>query len=961
MGNPTSHFGGSSGTNRKTFKYISSLFSAINVSVFLIGTILLTGCTGDTKDIKVIKEVNFEEAEFDHFVEPDFPFITTSVDARSLGPGFPADNIVPRCLALRLGEEAYACFDTDMLRWSVAWTGDFLPMVTMGQISYNDFHNKDNEIPTVLGKPKIATGLYPGWSGPEPEFTDPRPPRTDVNAPTWGPVPEEIGRWNGVYLQGQDVVMSYTVQNTDVYEKPGSIRHQDEVAFTRTIQIGELEESLSMVAAEISNGTQSEVTDNAAYIYQGADQDSVTAIGLADSVPGVALNAVENRYSTVQLAYRGAGESKPSADREDMTFTLVVWSGPTDKKGYFEQMLAEANTEMPDFREGGTPHWTETVTTQGQISADTTSAYVVDQLTLPIPNPWNRNVRVVDVAFFEDNRAAVVTFSGDIWIVDGIDKELENIKWRRYASGLYETQSIEVVEDTVYAYGKEGIMRFHDLNDDGVADYYENFSNLMAQSIETREWATDMVAAPAGGFFVAKAGGLDMGPQTSFPAVAKGFRAGSRHSGSVLKVSADGRSMQHYATGLRGPYLGMNPETGVLTASDQQGHYVPSTPLLVIEEGDYFGVPPTAHRVGQPEKSGITSPLVWFPHSVDRSGMGQAWVTSDQMGPLSGSLIHFSYGRPGLFKILIDSTDNAVQGAIADIPAEYPAPTMKGAVSPGDGQLYVAGFTLWGTNSSGISAFTRLRYTGERSLLPQAFHARDGGVILRFDTELDKEAATNPGNYQAKRWNYQRTEDYGSGHFKLDGSAGEELMPVFSAHLSDDRKAVFLSIPNMEEVMQMEVSYDLKTADGTMMDDDLWFTVNDVEEPDLMAEGFSNLDIGELTVDDDAQIAANEPEKPASAAQGEELFQRLGCMGCHSTDGPTEGMIGPTLQGLFGSEQHFKDGSSAIADEEYIRESLLEPGTKVVEGYAGEMPSFMGILSDREVESMILYIKTLSE
>ncbi|WP_372635433.1 cytochrome c family protein [Fodinibius sp.] len=249
------------------------------------------------------------------------------------------------------------------------------------------------------------------------------------------------------------------------------------------------------------------------------------------------------------------------------------------------------------------------------------------------------------------------------------------------------------------------------------------------------------------------------------------------------------------------------------------------------------------------------------------------------------------------------------------------------------------------------------------SLLPQSFRARNGGIVIRFDTELDEEAATNPGNYQAKRWNYQRTENYGSGHFKLDGSPGEELMPVFSAHLSADRKAVFLAIPDMQEVMQMEVSYDLKAAGGSVMDDDLWFTVNDIVEPDLEAEGFLDLDARELAFDneDEIQMADNEPDKPASAARGKGLYQRLGCMGCHSTDGATDGMIGPTLQGLFGSEQHFEDESSAIADKEYIRESLLEPEARIVEGYSGEMPSFRGILSDREMESMVLYIKTLSE
>src|SRR5690606_36232412 len=154
---------------------VKPLTSYYNVHRFwylmsLLALLVFSGCgreenAEEETDEDLITEVNFEEAKFAPFVEPDFPFITTSMDGRNLGPGFPKNNIASRCIAIQLGNEAYACFDTDMLRWSVAWTGDFLPMVTMAQISYNDFHMKDNELPIIGGDPKIATGLYPGWGG----------------------------------------------------------------------------------------------------------------------------------------------------------------------------------------------------------------------------------------------------------------------------------------------------------------------------------------------------------------------------------------------------------------------------------------------------------------------------------------------------------------------------------------------------------------------------------------------------------------------------------------------------------------------------------------------------------------------------------------------------------------------------------------------------------------------------
>lgn len=912
--------------------------------VGLAGLLVFSGC-GAEEDL--ISEVNFEEVDFGSFVEPDFPFITTSMDARNLGPGFPEDNIASRCYAIQLGNDAFACFDPDMLRWSVAWSGDFLPMVTMAQISYNDFHMKDNQLPVIGGEAKIATGLYPGWGGAEPGLTDPRPPGPNPDGPPWGPLPVEIGRWNGIYLIGEEVVMAYQVQDAEIFEKPGSIGIDGEVGFTRTLQVNKSNRTLSLVAAEVTDGQRSEVGGNLAYIYQGEAGDTLTAIGLTGDTSGVDIEIKDNRYATVRI--------RPGSGNK--IFQVLMWKGANGQKGVFEQMLSQSEVAMPDFRQGGPAHWTDEVHTRGRVSPDT-AAFVTDLLTLPIPNPWNRNVRVVDVAFMDGNRAALVTFEGDVWMVEGINGKLDRLKWKRFASGLYEPQSIEVVNGGIYVFGKEGIVRFHDLNNDGVADYYENFSNLMAQSIETREWASDMVAAPDGSFFVSKFGSLDMGPETSSPKSLMGFRAGSQHDGSILNVSADGRSIQPYATGFRGPYLGINPVTGVLSGSDQQGHYMPSTPVMLIAKGDYYGVPATAHLDPIPE---TTPPLTWIPHSVDRSGVSQVWITSDKMGPLNGEMIHFSYGRPGLFRVLMDSTANRVQGGVSFLEGHYPAPTMKGAINPGDGQLYVAGFSLWGTNTSTISAFTRFRYTGAESHLPEKFFAGKGGVSLRFPAELEEEAVSDISNYQVKRWNYQRTEKYGSGHYKPDGSVGQENLPVLAAYLSDDRKAVFLAVPNMEEVMQMEVSYNIKLADGSDLKDVFWLTVNEAEEPDLAYHGFGSLKLEDLVLEYDAALAMDQHEEKPSLENGEQLFMKMGCIACHAIDENTEGKTGPGMKGLFGSIRKFQDGTTAIADGTYLRESILKPGEKTVEGYEDGMPSFLGILSESDIESMVLYIQSLAK
>lgn len=918
-----------------------SIGVVIVLATFLISSLILTAYT-DKKNTHFTRP---DSLILNPFVEPGFPFISTSLDARKLGPNFPEDNISARSLALQLGDSAYACFDTDLLRWSVGWTGKFLPMVLMAQISYKDFFNKNNKVTTVTGNPKIATGLYAGWSEGKPDFIDPREEPEIANEIKWGAMPVEKGRWNGVFVYGEKAVLNYSVGKASVDELPESIRFENQTVFVRKFQIQNAGKELYLTAAEVTNASVSEVKGKIAYVYQGANKDTVTAIAVLgkatlDMQPGV----TNNQYMTVRIA--------PSVKKGEGT--VLVWKGPVNKKAAFEKLCKKKHIALPDFRKGGESHWGQPVITSGELAPDT-AAYVTDKLTLPLNNPWKRNVRVADISFYENGHAAAVTFEGDVWMIDGIDKELKNIRWKRFASGLHEPLSIEVVRDTVYVFGREGIVRLHDLNGDGEADYYENFSNVVTQSPESREWAADMVYAPDGSFYVAKGGTQSNGPGVTSQ-VTKGFRAGSKHNGTILKISPDGRSFEVTATGLRGPYIGIHPEKGTLTASDQQGNFVPSTPIYLIKKGDYYGVPASAHRKDNPP---IAPPLTWIPHRVDRSSISQAWITGNKMGPLNGNLIHFSFAHPGLFRVLIDSAARIPQGGISFIQADYPAPTSKGAMNPLDGQLYITGFNLWGSSSNGISALMRLRYTGKPVYLPNQFQAAKQGIVLGFDTELDG-ADLNVSDFAVKRWNYKRTEEYGSGHFKLDGTSGEETLEVAGVYLSSDRKKMLLLVPDMQDVMQMEVVYKIKAADGKNISDRFWFTVNNLSE--LKSQGdFSKVDFSLLEKKKAQPESQPEKELAASAEKGKEIFEKMACAGCHSSGLVTKGMYGPPFQNLYKSERHFEDNSTAIADENYIRESILTPSAKIVKGYNEEMPSFVGILSETDIASVTLYIKSLKK
>lgn len=95
------------------------------------------------------------------------------------------------------------------------------------------------------------------------------------------------------------------------------------------------------------------------------------------------------------------------------------------------------------------------------------------------------------------------------------------------------------------------------------------------------------------------------------------------------------------------------------------------------------------------------------------------------------------------------------------------------------------------------------------------------------------------------------------------------------------------------------------------------------------------------------------------AQTGQKLFTDKGCVACHSVDGTTK--VGPTWKGLFGVVGHeMDDGAKIAVDENYIRESILNPNAKVVKGFPkGVMPTFQGQLSEDQLNALIEFIKSL--
>ena len=121
------------------------------------------------------------------------------------------------------------------------------------------------------------------------------------------------------------------------------------------------------------------------------------------------------------------------------------------------------------------------MTTRGRLGL-IPGPYVVDTITVPEDNPWKSWIRCSGFDFFEDGEtAAMCSVTGDVWIVSGINEDLKELKWRRFATGLFQPLGLKIVDGEVYVLGRDQITRLHDLNADGEADFYEVLITIFRQ------------------------------------------------------------------------------------------------------------------------------------------------------------------------------------------------------------------------------------------------------------------------------------------------------------------------------------------------------------------------------------------------------------------------------------------------------------------------------------------------
>ncbi|MDA0751274.1 MAG: PA14 domain-containing protein [Verrucomicrobia bacterium] len=712
------------------------------------------------------------------------------------------ENVTFRSHVVRLDPEGKAAvvFDTDTMRMAAAWLEGGLRFEGL------PFTGGHGAFPNLRVEPLIATGATPGWADANGGFEDPR----NSSYPALGHLPKDWTHYKGLYRHGDNVVFHYTVGSTKVLEHPSLVQAGETKAISRRLELEAHSKPLTLVLADAP---------------EGGERLSDTTLKVGNAHLRVAAKPDGARL----VIEGGQARLKLSAAARDYQVEVLIWRGDQ----HLPENVHSESIALWNLINGGSVRWPEIVTTQGELADESgEEPYVLDRLTLPYENPYGVDIRVGGFDFFSGGTsAALCTWDGDVWIVRGIDDDLDQLEWKRFASGIHEPLGLKIVDDVIYTVSDDQITRYHDFNKDGEADYYENFNNDWELTSGFHAFLFDLHTDPEGNFLFAFGSPVRGGGRS--------FERMSAHHGSVLKVSKDGSTLIRYASGLRAPNgIGVSP-TGQVTTGDNEGTFVPRCPINWVEPDDFLGVIDSYEHRDQMKTTATVEdrrngreefwdpseeprPLAWLPKGVDNSGGGQGWVTSDRWGPFQGEMLHGSYGQSSLYLVLKEKVGNQMQGGVVKFPLRPTSSVMRLRFNERDGQLYISGLKGWQSNAGRDGGLDRIRYTGNPVAMPSGLQATPSGLKVTFTEPLDPSTANDPGSFSLRASDILWNQEYGSQEYELDQrhlppnewKTGWTSMSVTGSELQPDGKSVLLHIDNWRPAHMMELNIDVKTTGG---------------------------------------------------------------------------------------------------------------------------------------------------
>lgn len=472
---------------------------------------------------------------------------------------------------------------------------------------------------------------------------------------------------------------------------------------------------------------------------------------------------------------------------------------------------------------------------------------IVDILTANSPSPsrskeWKPGegipLEVSGMDWTPQGKLAVAIRKGEVWTLDGVLGAPDQVKYQLFASGLHEPLGALWDGDGLLVMQRTEMTRLRDTDGDGAADEYLTAGNGWNVSGAYHGYAYGPRRDGRGNLWVSL--NVDMGDRANNKAPWRGWAGTISSYGEFRPMCA----------GMRSPCgLGANL-AGDMFCVDQQGTWIPSTPIYHLREGAFFLNPegiasqdlpasPLKLSAKVPEKVSypeavhalpeMRTPAVWLPYvKMGRSGTDLATCNAGgKFGPFDGQMMVAEFTDAKVSRVFMEKVESEYQGAAFPFLSGFASGIVRLLFAP-DGSLMVGmtsrGWSSLGTKSYGLQ---RVRWNGTTPFAIREMHALPDGFELVFTQPVDPAAAGNPASYTMKNFTYFYSGAYGSDEIEMQPNA------ITSAVVSDDHLRVHLKVDGRRELYVHELHCDgVRSATGAVLDHaDAYYTLNRIPKP----------------------------------------------------------------------------------------------------------------------------------
>lgn len=427
--------------------------------------------------------------------------------------------------------------------------------------------------------------------------------------------------------------------------------------------------------------------------------------------------------------------------------------------------------------------------------------------------------KVGGLDFLSDGRAVVSTWDpvGGVYLVSGVDSgDPSSMEVKQIAFGLAEPLGVKVVDDKIYIMQKQEMTELIDHDGDDIIDEYKTICD---------DWGVTANFHEFGFGLEEKDGYLYANLATGILPGGAGMPNQHPDRGSTIKVKIENGSYERLANGLRTPNgVGIGVD-GEIFVSDNQGDWLPSSKILHVTEGDWFGsravdFDGTADFKEKP-------PVVWLPQ--DEIGNSPSTPGIINVGPYQNQMIHGEVTHGGVKRVYVDKVNGKYQGALFRFTQGIEAGVNR-LKWVGNEDLYLGGIGNpgnWQQTGKKWYGLQKMSYNGKTTFEMLSVKAMNEGLEIELTDALAIGEGQSIDDYEVKQWYYLPDENYGG------PKIGEENLVINEVLISDDRKKVYLGIDGIKEgyVVYLRLKGRMISANNqSLWTTECWYTMNNVPQ-----------------------------------------------------------------------------------------------------------------------------------